>query len=52
MVAFHVNAPSHTVHQAFRLLEDFLQHEVFVSPFLYLSQVDVHRLHLQFLFFA
>ena len=52
MVALHVDAPSHTVLQAFRLLEDFLHHEVLIAAFLYLSEVDVHSAYLQFLLLA
>ena len=50
MIAFHIDSPSHTIHKALRLLEDFLQHEVFVAAFLYLAEVDVNGLNLQFLF--
>ena len=52
MVALDVDASSHTVHQALWLFEDFLQHEVLVAAFLYLAEVDVNRLHLQFLLLA
>ena len=52
MVSLDVDAPSHTVFQAFGLLEDFLQHEVLIATFLYLSEVDVHGAYLKFLLLA
>ena len=50
MVCFHVHTTTHTVRQTLRLFEDLLQHEVRIATLLDLSEVDIHRLHLQFLF--
>ena len=52
MVSLHVHAATHTVRQTLRLLEDLLQHEVRIATLLNLSEVDVHRLHLQLLILA
>ena len=49
MVGLYIYASSHTVGQTLGLLKDFLQHEVRIAALLYLSQVDVDSLHLQFL---
>ena len=38
---------THTVAQALRLFEDFLQHEVRETALLYLAEVDIHGLHLR-----
>ena len=52
MVGLHVDSATHTVRQALGLLEYFLQHEVVVAALFYLAEVDVNRLHGQFLFLA
>ena len=52
VVALHIDASSHTVIQTLRLLENLLQHEVVVAALLYLTEVDIHRLYFQLLFFA
>ena len=52
MISLEIHTTSHTVCEALRLLEDLLQHEVRIATLFYLSEIDVHRLHLQLLFFA
>ena len=52
VISLHIHAASHAVRQALRLLEDLLQHEVRIATLLNLSEVDVHRLHLQLLILA
>ena len=38
---------THTITQAFRLFEDFLQHKVRETTLLYLTEVDIHSLNLR-----
>ena len=38
---------THTITQTFRLFEDFLQHKVRETTFLYLTEVDIHSLNLR-----
>ena len=52
MSALDIDTSSHAVGQAFRLLENLFQHEVWVAAFLYLSEVYVNSLDCQFLLFA
>ena len=49
MVSLDVHTTAHAVRQTLRLLEDLLQHEVWITALLDLSEVDIHGLHLQFL---
>ena len=49
VVGLYVHAASHAVGQAFGLLKNLLQHEVRIAPFLYLAQVNIDGLHVQFL---
>ena len=51
LIVVDINAPAHTVGQALRLLEDFLEHEVRVTAFLYLSEIDIHGTHFRRQFF-
>ena len=46
IICLDINAPAHTVGEAFRLLENLLQHEVRISALLYLAETDVYGLHL------
>ena len=50
VISLEIYSTAHTVRQALRLLKDFLQHKVRIAAFLYLPQIDIHRLHRQFLF--
>ena len=52
MIAFHIDTSTHTVGQTFRLLEDFLQHEVGITTLFNLSEVDVYLLDSQLLLLA
>ena len=50
VVALDIDTSAHAVGEALRLFENFLKHEVLVTPLFYLSEVDVDGLHLQLLF--
>ena len=52
MVSLNIYTTTHTVRQTLGLFKDFLQHEMWVSALLYLTQIDVNRLHSQLLFFT
>ena len=52
MVSLNIYTTTHTVRQALGLFKDLLQHKVWESTLLYLTQIDVNRLHSQFLFFT
>ena len=47
IVRLRIDAPSHAVAQTFRLVEDFLQHEMGVAALLYLTEVQIDGLHLR-----
>ena len=49
MVCLEVYTSPHAIGQALRLLKDLLQHKVRIAAFLYLTEIDVDRLYLQFL---
>ena len=43
--SLYVDAATHTVGDTFGLLKDFLEHEVWIAPLLYLTQFQVNRLY-------
>jgi len=52
MIGLYVDPASHAIGETFRLLKDFLEHEVGIAALLYLAQVDVNRLYTEFLLLA
>ena len=52
MIALDIDTTTHTVGQAVWLFENLLQHKVGIPTLLYLSQINIYRLHLQVLLLA